>query len=424
MRPVKRRVFITRAGLASAAGNDAESLSLSISSLKSGIRELRRIDTSRLKTRIGGECDTAELLEGIGFDAVNAAGLSEKLNLSENPKLLFALHAIGSMIKSGAFANLSFGGVRLFTGAGLEEISVPALRGAAGGGRRICAEPPSAFLGEIISDYYGFGQPPATLVSACSASTMAIGEAFKNIRAGALDAAVAGGADSMLSEFSINAFNSIGALSEDNRDPQKAVRPFDKSRAGTILGEGAAYFLVESESGIEKSGNHPLAEIAGYGSSMDAHNPVQPDPAGRGASLSMARALKDAGMAPDEIDYINAHGTATYHNDITETLAIRSTFKERSGELVVSSTKPYFGHLVSAAGAIELACVLYAFETDTIPPTLNLTEAAEGCDLNYAPGAGIKKRIGAAMKNSFGLNGQNASLVIKRFGAPNRTNER
>jgi 3-oxoacyl-[acyl-carrier-protein] synthase II len=421
MSPVKRRVFITRAGLASAAGNDAGSFSLSISSLKSGIRELSRIDTSRLRTRIGGECDTAALLEGIGFGAVNAAGMSEKLNLSENPKLLFALHAIGSMIKSGAFARLSFGGVRLFTGAGLEEISVQALRDAAGGGT-ICAEPPSAFLGEIISGYYGFGQPPATLVSACSASTMAIGEAFKNIRAGALDAAVAGGTDSMLSEFSINAFNSIGALSEENRDPSRAVRPFDKSRAGTILGEGAAYFLIESESGIEKSGNAPLAEIAGYGSSMDAYNPVQPDPAGRGASLAMARALKDAGMTPDEIDYINAHGTATYHNDITETLAIKNIFKQRGEGLVVSSTKPYFGHLVSAAGAIELASVLYAFETDMIPPTLNLTEAAEGCDLNYAPGAGVKKRIGAAMKNSFGLNGQNASLVIKRCGTPNRTN--
>ena len=417
----KRRVFITRAGLASAAGNDAESFRLSISSMKSGIRELSRIDTSRLKTRIGGECDTAALLESIGFGSVTAPGLSEKLNLSENPKLLFALHAIGSMIKSGAFARVSLGGVRLFTGAGLEEISVPALRGAADG-VSICAEPPSAFLGEIISGYYGFGQPPATLVSACSASTMAIGEAFKNIRAGALDAAVAGGADSMLSEFSINAFNSIGALSEENLDPQRAVRPFDKSRAGTILGEGAAYFLIESESGIEKSGNTPLAEIAGYGSSMDAHNPVQPDPAGRGAALAMARALKDAGVAPDEIDYINAHGTATYHNDITETLAIKNIFKERSGELIVSSTKPYFGHLVSAAGAIELASVLYAFETDMIPPTLNLTKAAEGCDLNYAPGAGVKKRIGAAMKNSFGLNGQNASLVIKRCGTPNRTN--
>ncbi len=422
MSPVKSgRVFITLAGIASAAGNDYESFSMSISSLKSGIRELSRINTAKLKTKIGGECGTASLLESIGYNSITAPGMAEKLNLSENPKLLFALHAIGSIIKSGAFAKLSLGGVRLFTGAGLEEISVPALRCAAGGGS-VCAEPPSAFLGELISGYYGYGQPPATLVSACSASTMAIGEAFKNIRAGALDAAVAGGADSMLSEFSINAFNSIGALSEENGDPRGAVRPFDKSRAGTILGEGAAYFLIESERSIEKSGNAPVAEIAGYGSSMDAHNPVQPDPAGRGASLAMARALKDAGMAGDEIDYINAHGTATHHNDIAETLAIKNVFKRRSGGLVVSSTKPYFGHLVSAAGAIELASILYAFATDMIPPTLNLKEAAEGCDLNYAPGAGVKKRIGAAMKNSFGLNGQNASLVIKRCGAPNQTN--
>jgi 3-oxoacyl-(acyl-carrier-protein) synthase len=419
----RKRVFITAAGVVSCAGNNAAEFYKSLSSLKSGIGLLTRADTDRLKTKIGGQCDIDLLIKELGFDSVCCEHLCEKLNLSRNPKLLFAIHAIGQIAAGGAFAKIGAARIKLFTGAGLEEIGVSPLRrmaSAAGVEKErqtadihICAEPPSAFLGEVISGYFKFGKPPAVLVSACSAAAMAIGEAYKNISAGALEAAVAGGTDSTLSAFSINAFNSIGALTEENGDPARAMKPFDKKRGGTVLGEGAAYFLMESENCIAASGGVPVAEIIGYGSSLDAYNPVQPDPEGRGASLAMKRALEDASSGPGDIDYINAHGTATLHNDIAETKAVKDVFKGGGVPPAVSSTKPFFGHLLSAAGAIELLSVLYAMQTSVIPPTLNLEEAGEGCDLNYIPGAGLKKKVRAALKNSFGLNGQNASLILK-----------
>ncbi len=419
----KKRVFITAAGAVSSAGNNAGEFYSSLSSLKSGIGPLAGMEIRGLKTRIGGQCDIERLIKDLGFESICCEYLCEKLNLARNPKLLFALHAIGQIAASGAFAKIGGERIKLFTGAGLEEIGISPLRlmvSEAGGKNdagiediHVCDEPPSAFLGEVISGYFKFGRPPAVLVSACSAAAMAIGEAYKNIAAGALDAAVAGGTDSTLSAFSINVFNSIGALTEENCAAAFAMKPFDKNRSGTVLGEGAAYFLIESESCIAASRGVAIAEIIGYGSSLDAYNPVQPDPDGRGASLAMMRALEDAGMGPGDIDYINAHGTATRHNDIAETKAVKDVFKEYSGSLTISSTKPFFGHLLSAAGAIEILSVLYAMQTGIIPPTLNLEEAGEGCDLNYVPGTGVKKKVRAAVKNSFGLNGQNASIILK-----------
>ena len=419
----KKRVFITAAGAVSSAGNNAGDFYSSLSSLKSGIGPLKGMETRGLKTRIGGQCDKERLIKDLGFESICCEYLCEKLNLARNPKLLFALHAIGQIAAGGAFARIGSERIKLFTGAGLEEIGISPLRrmvSEAGGKNdagikdiHVCGEPPSAFLGEIISGYYKFGKPSAVLVSACSASAMAVGEAYKNIAAGALDAAVAGGTDSTLSAFSINAFNSIGALTEENGAPAFAMKPFDKNRSGTVLGEGAAYFLIESESCIAASRGVAIAEIIGYGSSLDAYNPVQPDPDGRGASLAMMRALEDSGLSAGDIDYINAHGTATRHNDIAETKAVKDVFKQHGGSLAISSTKPFFGHLLSAAGAIEILSVLYAMQTGIIPPTLNLEEAGEGCDLNYVPCAGVKKKLRAAVKNSFGLNGQNVSIILK-----------
>ncbi len=410
---LKSRVYITEAGAVSAAGNGAEEFFRTLSSCKSGIGMLKRAATDKLRTKIGGECRLETLIESLGFDTLDSPPLAESLALYDNPKLLFALNCIKQIFDSGAFNNINARNVKLFTGAGLEEIKVSALMEPPESGACVCREPPAAFLAEILSRFFKFGVPPATMVSACSASTMAIGEAYRNIKSGALDFAVAGGTDSMLSDFAVNAFNSIGALSEDNSAPGKSIRPFDKSRSGTILGEGAAYFLIESERGLKISGNLPVAEIAGYASSLDAYNPVQPDPGGLGAALAMAGALKDAGMTPEEIDYINAHGTATAHNDAAETAAIKKVFLQAARSVKVGSTKPYFGHLVSAAGAIEILSVLYAFQNGC-PPTLNFTHPGEGCDLDYARESDTKKSVRAALKNSFGLNGQNASIILKK----------
>ncbi len=416
----KQRVFITRTGVSSPIGNSVEEFYRSIEDARCGIKKISRFDTARLATRIGGECALGEIIEKIGCGEIVSKFFKENIILGENPKLAFALNAISSITKDNYIDARHLKDTALFTSAGLEEIDIPKLENAGNdngcglSSSHLCAEIPPAFLGEIICERFGLEMPPVTLVSACSAGAQAIGEAFKRLSAGVINAAIAGGTDSMLFAFGINAFNSIGAISENNDEPENAIRPFDRSRAGTVLGEGAAYFMLENETRLKESGHLPIAEIAGYGSSLDAYNPVQPDPSGKGAALAMNRSLSDASIEAGKIEYINAHGTGTHHNDIAETLAVKTAFGEHSKKIMMSSTKPYFGHLLSAAGAIELLTVLFAFEKGVVAPTLNLTESDPACDLDYVANVPLKKVINFAMTNSFGLNGQNAVITLKK----------
>jgi len=416
----KQRVFITRAGVSSPIGNGVEEFYRSIGEAVCGIKKISRFDTSRLVTRIGGECALDEIIEMIGCGEISSKYFRENIILRENPKLAFAINAISSITKDGYIKAAHLKETVLFTSAGLEEIDIPKLENAGSDNGdtlssvHLCAEIPPAFLGELICERFGLEMAPVTLVSACSAGAQAVGEAFKRLSSGAINAAIAGGTDSMLFAFGINAFNSIGAISENNDEPENAIRPFDRSRSGTVLGEGAAYFLLENETRLKESGHSPIAEIAGYGSSLDAYNPVQPDPSGKGAALAMNRSLSNASIESEKIDYINAHGTGTHHNDIAETLAVKTAFGEHSKKIIMSSTKPYFGHLLSAAGAIELLTVLFAFERGVVPPTLNLSERDPACDLDYAAKIPVKKTIDFAMTNSFGLNGQNAVIILKK----------
>ena len=416
----KQRVFITRAGVSSPIGNSVDEFYRSIEDARCGIKKITRFDTSRLATKIGGECALNEIIEKIGCRELESKFFREDIILRENPKLAFALNAINLIIENNYIQPGHLKDTALFTSAGLEEIDISKLEDAGTSDHwllsssHLCAEIPPAFLGEILCERFGLKIPPVTLVSACSAGAQAIGEAFKRLSRGSINAAIAGGTDSMLFGFGINAFNSIGALSENNDEPANAIRPFDGSRAGTVLGEGAAYFLLENETRLKESGHFPIAEIAGYASSLDAYNPVQPDPSGKGAALAMSRSLSNASIEAGKIEYINAHGTGTHHNDIAETLAVKTAFGEHSKKIMMSSTKPYFGHLLSAAGAIELLTVLFAFEKGVIPPTLNLINNDPACDLDNVAKIPLKKKINFAMTNSFGLNGQNAVITLKK----------
>lgn len=408
----RKRVFITAAGVASPIGTSVDGFYDSLEFSRPGIGRLRRVDAGRLRTKMGGECDLEAVIAGLGYDSLELPALREKIELRRNSKLAFALYAAGAAISAAGISGDKMKGAGFFTGAGLDAVDVGCLAGPPSPERHVSPEFPPSLIGEIVSLKFGFGRPPLSVVSACSASAQAIGEAYLSVRSGEVETAVAGGSDSMLFQFGVNAFNSIGALSEEDSD--RPIRPFDASRSGTVPGEGAAYFCLQSEEGVARSGRRPVAEISGYGSSMDNSGHVQPDPGGEGASAAMRRALADSGLDARDIEYVNAHGTGTRSNDVSETLAIKKVFREHAAGLLVSSTKPFFGHLLSAAGAIELLCVLFAFERGLVPPTLGLERPDEGCDLDYVPNFARPKKIRRAMSNSFGLNGQNASIILTK----------
>ena len=257
--------------------------------------------------------------------------------------------------------------------------------------------------------------PALNCLTACAASTQALGEAMEIIRHGDAQVMISGGAHSMIHPFGVTGFNRLTALSTFNENPRRACRPFDATRGGFVLGEGAGILILES---LEHAANRQatiLAEIVGYGSSADAYRVTDQHPEGRGAIVAIEQALHDAGMTPADIDYINAHGTGTRENDSTETLAIKRVFGDRARQTPISSIKSMMGHLIAAAGAVEaIACVL-AIRDQVLPPTANYAVPDPECDLDYVPNTARPAKVNVAMSNSFGFGGQNDTLIIKRF---------
>jgi len=252
-------------------------------------------------------------------------------------------------------------------------------------------------------------------VSACSTSNHSIGEAFRAVRDGYLDACIAGGSEAALNPLGLSGFCVMKAItSEWNDEPQRASRPFDARRSGFVVGEGAGAFILEPYESAKARGAHILGEIVGYGSSADAYHITAPDPKGTGAAAAMKLAMADAGLSPDDIDYINAHGTSTPLNDKVETIAIKRVFGERAHTVRVSSTKSMHGHLLGAAGSIEATATLLALARQEIPPTINYENPDPECDLDYTPNTPVKHQMNYAMSNSFGFGGHNAVLIFKR----------
>ena len=266
-----------------------------------------------------------------------------------------------------------------------------------------------------ISIEYGFKGPNFCIVSACASSTHSIGESFRAIKYGSADVMVAGGAEAPLVKIALAGFSNMRALSTRNSEPDKASRPFDKDRDGFVMSEGSGVVILESLEHAEKRGAKIYAEILGYGATADAHHITAPAPEGEGAYQAMKLALADAGLTPDDIDYINAHGTSTQLNDKFESIAIKRLFGERAYKIPVSSTKSMIGHLLGAAGGVEVIATVMSIIRGKVHMTRNFEEGDEFCDLDYIAEGSRDLNIRYALKNSFGFGGHNASLVIGKF---------
>lgn len=253
-----------------------------------------------------------------------------------------------------------------------------------------------------------------TYNTACASSASAIGEAFKDLRCGYHDVIIAGGSEASISALGIGGFQAMTALNESH-DPMRASIPFDKDRSGFVMSEGAAMLVLETLEHAQKRGATIYAELVGYGSTSDSHHITTPAPGGEGGARAIKMALKDAGIAPEEIGYINAHGTSTPYNDIFETAAIKSAFGDYAYKVPVSSTKSMTGHLLGAAGAIESIVCINSIMDSFIPPTINFTEPDELCDLDYVPNVGRNQEVNFALTNSLGFGGHNATLIFGKF---------
>lgn len=263
---------------------------------------------------------------------------------------------------------------------------------------------------------FGLNGPSSCVVTACATGTDSIGEAFRLIQYGEADMMVAGGTEAGISQAAVAGFAAMKALCTDhNENPDKASRPFDKNRSGFVMSEGAGVVILEELDHAVKRGAHIYAEIVGYGRNSDAYHITSPSPGGVEAAKCMQAALRDAGLQPEEVDYINAHGTSTHLNDSTETQAIKSVFGEHAYKLSVSSIKSMTGHLLGAAGGAECIATALAIENDILPPTINYETPDEGLDLDYVPNQARKKTVRAALSNSLGFGGHNASLVLKKY---------
>jgi 3-oxoacyl-[acyl-carrier-protein] synthase II len=266
-----------------------------------------------------------------------------------------------------------------------------------------------------LASQFGAKGPNSNCLTACAASSQAIGEAFELIRRGNADVILSGGTHSMIHPFGVTGFIRLTALSTRNDEPQRASRPFDRDRDGFILGEGAGMLVLEELEHAKARGAQIHGELAGYGSTADAFRITDSHDQGRGAIACMKEALELAGLAPDEIDYINAHGTSTAVNDSIETFAIKRTFGEAAYSVPISSTKSMMGHLIAAAGSVEVIVCLLTIRDDMLPPTINLENPDPECDLDYVPNVARRKQVDVALSNSFGFGGQNITIILRRF---------
>lgn len=409
----KRRVVVTGIGTINPIGHNVEETWKSIEEGKCGIAPISLFDTKGMKVTLAGEVKDFDVTKYIdkkeakkmdrfiqmGMIASHEAMLDSGLDINNIDS-----HRFGVIVSSGI--------------GGLVSIEKNYQTGEKRGFDRV-----SPFFipmtisnlaaGHIAIAYHaqGFCTCPVT---ACAGGTNAIGDAFRNIRDGYQDIMIAGGCEASVTPLGIGGFTSMKALS-DATDPDRASIPFDKERNGFVMGEGAGILILEELEHALKRGAHIYSEMTGYGVSCDAHHITAPLPNGEGGAYAMQNALDDAGISYDVIDYINAHGTSTHLNDLCETEAIKSVFKEHAYKLAVSSTKGHTGHCLGAAGGIEAVLSVLALEHDFIPPTLNYQVKDEECDLNVVPNIGVKKDLHYVMSNSLGFGGHNASIIFKEY---------
>ncbi|MBD3409677.1 MAG: beta-ketoacyl-ACP synthase II [Ignavibacteriales bacterium] len=411
----RKRVVITGLGTVSPVGSNVETFWKSLTTGKSGIAPITRFDASNHSTKFAGEASDFDELDYL--DRKNARRMDRFTHFS----IAVASQAIEDagvdlgaidLNRFGVLCGCSVGGIETFQRFTEDHVRL-------GDPKKVNPFFVTMFIPDIasgrISIEFGLKGPNYSTSSACATSAHAISDALMLIQRGAADMMLAGGAEAPITDLGVAGFNAMRALSLRNDAPEKASRPFDTDRDGFVIAEGAGMLMLETLDHALERGAKIYAELLGFGNTADAHHITAPSPDGEGAARAMTMALQDAGVAPEDIDYLNAHGTSTPYNDPTETKAIKTAFGEHAKALAISSTKSMTGHLLGAAGAVEAVATTLAVKRGVIPPTVNLDNPDPECDLDYTPNVAVEKEIRAAISNAFGFGGHNASLVFKRY---------
>ena len=410
---VKRRVVITGMGTVNPIGNSVAESWEAVHAGKCGIAPITRYDTAGLKVKLAGEVKNLDLETLLGKRECKKMDRFTQLALAASDQ------AVADSGLDRERENLDRCGIIFSSGIGGFETIEEAYKRAETRGY----DSVSPFMiPMIISNMaagqmairYGFRGMCTCVVTACASSNNALGDAFRHIRDGYSEVMLCGGAEAAITPLAMGGFTSMKALS-DSADPKRASIPFDAERSGFVMGEGAGALLLESYEHAAARGAKIYAEVIGYGSSCDAYHMTAPAPGGAGGAACMAQALADAGIAPEDVDYINAHGTSTPMNDSCETQAIHTTFGEHARKLMVSSTKSMTGHLLGAAGAVEAIFTALALKEGYVPATIGYQVPDPACDLDIVPNEGRKADIRIALSNSLGFGGHNAAVVLKKW---------
>ena len=411
---MKRRVVITGMGLLSPVGNDVASTWRGLLDGVNGVGPITQFDTSNFPVKFGCELKGFDPLKYMDRKEVKRTDVFTQMALAASVQ---AMEDAGfkdggyDPENTGVIIGSGIGGLKVFEA----QHDVYRERGPG----KISAFFIPMFIPDmaagIVSIRYNAKGPNYATVSACATSAHAIGDAYRTIQYGDADVMITGGSEAAITPMAIGGFANMQALSENNENWQHASRPFDKERDGFVMGEGAGMVILEELEHARKRGARIYGEVVGYGMTGDAYHITQPAPEGEGAQRSMRRALKDAGIGPADVQYINAHGTSTPYNDLNETRAIKAVFGEHAYQVSVSSTKSMTGHTLGAAGGIEFAVCTLAVRDGMIPPTINYSSPDPECDLNYVPNAAVKREVNVAISNSFGFGGHNVTLAVRRF---------
>ena len=409
----KRRVVVTGLGTINPLGNNVEDTWENLVNGVSGIDSITSFDTSNLPVTFAGEVKNFDANEYMGKQHARKLDRSGHLSIYATEEALKDA-TLDNQERLGPNVGIVFGtgiggigatedAVRTFDERGPSRVNPLA----------ITQLMPNSSTGQVAIKF-GIEGPSVTITTACAASANAVGEAKNMIENGIVDIVVTGGTESGTTPMTIAAFAQIRALSTQNDNPKEACKPFDKNRDGFVMGEGSTVLILESEESAKSRDAEIYAYIDGYGSTTDAYHITAPAEGGAGAVKAMEKAIEDAGITPSDIDYINAHGTSTPANDKNETEAIKTVLGEKAYEVVISSTKSMTGHLLGGGGAFESMASILSIKHSKVPPTINLNDPDEECDLNYTPNNAVDLSIKTAMSNSFGFGGHNAVLVFKK----------
>ena len=413
---MKRRVVVTGLGALTPVGNDVPAMWEALVAGKSGTAPITKFDASTFPVRFAAELK--------GFDP--SQYMDRKEIKRADPYTQYAVSASKQAMKDAGLE----GGVN-----GYDPDRIGVILGSGTGGLKSFEEQHDVYrergpskispffipmfitdiAAGIVSMQFNAKGPNYATVSACATAAHAIGDAFRTIQYGDADVMICGGSEAAVTPMAIAGFANMKALSERNESPETASRPFDKTRDGFVMGEGAGVVVLEELEHALKRGARIYAEVGGYGATGDAYHLTAPAPDGEGAQRAMKRALNDAGLTPADVQYINAHGTSTPANDLNETRAIKAVFGEHAAGINVSSTKSSTGHMLGAAGAVEFIISALAVQEGIIPPTINYETPDPECDLNYTPNSSVRRDVSAAISNSFGFGGHNVSLAVRKF---------